>query len=77
MRELVRTTEPVLISFIEATLRSGGVVAVLADQFTSGIEGSIGAFPRRILVAEGDYALARRLLIEAGLGGHLVAAPPP
>jgi hypothetical protein len=35
------------------------------------LEGSIGIFPRRILVAEEDAPAARRLLQEAGLGHEL------
>jgi Putative prokaryotic signal transducing protein len=37
------------------------------------LEGSIGIFPRRILVEEDELPAARRLLTEAGFGGELRA----
>jgi len=36
------------------------------DEFTSGVEGSIGAIPRRLVVADQDAAQARRVLTESG-----------
>ncbi len=44
MRELVRTNDAVLISAIEALLKSAGIPHLLADQNMSVLEGSIGAF---------------------------------
>ena len=35
------------------------------------LEGSIGIFPRRILVAEDEFDAARRLLEEAGFANEL------
>jgi hypothetical protein len=35
------------------------------------LEGSIGIFPRRILVDEDEFDAARRLLEEAGLAAEL------
>jgi len=35
------------------------------------LEGSIGIFPRRILVGEDEVHMARRLLEDAGLGHEL------
>jgi len=35
------------------------------------LEGSIGVFPRRILVGEDQLTMARRLLADAGLGHEL------
>lgn len=43
----------------------------IADQHISGIEGSIGAFPRRILVDSDEIDRARQLMIDAGWGGEL------
>lgn len=40
---------------------------VPADEHISLQEGSIGAFPRRLLVRIDDWAMARRVLTEAGL----------
>jgi len=71
MRELVRTTDPVLISAIEALLNSARIRHIVADQNMSVLEGSIGIFPRRILVREDEIQMARRLLEDAGFGHEL------
>ena len=71
MRELVRTNDAVLISAIEALLKSARIHHMVADQNISIVEGSIGIFPRRILVGEDQVWWARRLLEDAGYGGEL------
>ncbi len=71
MRELVRTNDAVLISAIEALLKAARIVHMIVDQNMSVLEGSIGIFPRRILVADDQAAAARQLLADAGLGGEL------
>lgn len=71
MKELIRTNNPALISFVEALLGEAGISHFVADRNISIVEGSIGAFPRRILVPEDEADAARRLLIDAGLGDEL------
>jgi Putative prokaryotic signal transducing protein len=71
MRELVRTNDAVLISAIEALLKAAHIGHVVVDQNMSVLEGSIGIFPRRILVDTDEVAAARRLLTEAGYGHEL------
>jgi hypothetical protein len=71
MIELMRTNDLVLISAVEAILAEHGIDVLVADQFTSAIEGSLGFLPRRLLVLEEDLAPARRALVEAGLAGEL------
>jgi Putative prokaryotic signal transducing protein len=72
MHELLRSNDAVLISFAEAMLRQAGIASMVADQHISVIEGSIGAFPRRLLVSADDATSARRVLTEAGLDSWLV-----
>jgi hypothetical protein len=72
MREVLRSNDPVLIGFAQSILRQAGIASFVADQFMSVVEGSIGAFPRRLQVAEADQAAARRALIEAGLEDWLI-----
>ncbi|MFZ5618388.1 MAG: DUF2007 domain-containing protein [Pseudomonadota bacterium] len=67
----MRTNDPVLISYVEALLKEAGLDYFIADQNISIVEGSIGAFPRRVLVGADDEDAARRLLIDADLGGEL------
>jgi hypothetical protein len=71
LRELVRTNDAVVISAIEALLKSARIAHIVADQNMSVLEGSIGIFPRRILVEESEFAAARRLLTEAGFANEL------
>jgi hypothetical protein len=71
LRELVRTNDAVLISAIEALLNGAGIPHLLADQNISVLEGSIGAFQRRILVGEDEIDAARDLLVDAGYGNEL------
>jgi hypothetical protein len=71
LRELVRTNDAVVISAIEALLKGAGIAHLIVDQNMSVLEGSIGIFPRRILVGEDQLAAARRLLSEAGFAREL------
>lgn len=66
MRLIVQSVDPVRISFLLALLKDAGIGCVLLDQHISALEGGIGAFPRRLAVAEEDLAAARRVLREAG-----------
>lgn len=71
MIELIRTNDPVLLSFLQALCAEARIETLLLDQHTSIVEGSIGAIPRRLMVADKDAAEARRLLalaIEADAG---------
>ena len=56
----------VRLSFLQALLRDGGLSPVLLDAHVAAVEGSIGAIPRRLAVAEDEAAQARRILTEAG-----------
>ena len=71
MRELVRTNDAVLISAIEALLKGAAIGHMVVDQNISVLEGSIGAFQRRILVGEDQFTAARQLLADAGFGNEL------
>ncbi len=71
MRELLRSNDPVVISFVEALLKEAGIVHSIADQHMSILDGSIGVLPRRVLVAEDDLAQAQRILRNAGLADEL------
>ena len=77
MRELLATNDPVLLSFVVSLLRDAGIEAIVLDRHISVLEGSIGAFPRRVLAADGHLQQARRILTEAGLGQWLVADDAP
>jgi Putative prokaryotic signal transducing protein len=71
MREIVRTNDPVLITAIEALLQAARIQHVVLDQNMSVLEGSIGMLQRRVMVRDDSVAVARKLLIDAGLGHEL------
>jgi hypothetical protein len=75
MEELLRTNDLVLISFVEALLREAGIEPFVADQNMSSVEGSLFMLPRRVMVPTDDIDAARRLMVEAGIGGELEKPP--
>ena len=72
MREILRSNDAVLINFAQSVLRQVGITSFLADQNISVVEGSIGAFPRRLLVGDEAWPAAYRALLEAGLEASLL-----
>ncbi len=71
MEELIRTNDPVLLSFAECLLRDAGLRAFIADSHMSVLEGSAGFIMRRILVDSDDFKEAVDLMHDAGLGHEL------
>lgn len=67
MVELLRSNDPVLMSFVRSLLLDAGIEHSVADAHMSVIEGSIGALPSRLLVAQDQYSDAHRLLVDAGV----------
>jgi hypothetical protein len=65
MKELLRTNNVVRLSWAQALLRDAGIDSVLLDHHTSLVEGSIGAIPRRLMVAERDHGPAQALIAAA------------
>ncbi len=66
MRELFRTGDPVQLSWATALLAGENIESVVFDTHMSFAEGSISAIPRRLMVADEDFAAAHRLLAETG-----------
>lgn len=70
MRELLRTTNLVRLSWVQALLAESNIQAVVLDSHMSVLEGSANAIPRRLAVSDADYPAAVRVLEESGeLGG--------
>ena len=74
MTELIRSNDIVLMGFAQSLLETAEIPVLIADNHMSLMEGSIGAFPRRLLVPDDHAAQARRLLVDAGLA-HELRAP--
>lgn len=73
MKELLRSNDTVLISYVSALLEAEGIGFMVADANMSVLEGSIGALPRRVLVESDRADRARHVLIEAGIGNVIAA----
>jgi hypothetical protein len=71
MKELIRTNDAVVLSFVQSLLKDAGIDCLVADQNMSVLDGSIGILPRRVLVADDDIEAARTLLRQAGVGNEL------
>jgi Putative prokaryotic signal transducing protein len=66
MRELLRSNDLVHLSWARAMLAAEGIDSLLLDDHVSGIEGSIGAIPRRLMVPEELFERAEQVLAGAG-----------
>ena len=67
MQTVTLTNDPVRLSFLRAVLHDAGIGCWVLDEFASSMDGSIGAIPRRLVVADEDAARARRILADSNL----------
>ncbi|MEM9123849.1 MAG: DUF2007 domain-containing protein [Pseudomonadota bacterium] len=67
MKELLRSNDPVLLSFVESLMAGEGIAFHQLDLHTSMVEGSIGALPRRIMVRKEDLGRAQAVLRDVGV----------
>ena len=74
MKELLRSNDAVLISFIDALLKDVDIPHFVADSHMSILDGSLGVLPRRVLVDAEHLEQARRILRDADLGHELSEA---
>lgn len=65
MRELLRSNDLVHLSWVKAMLAAEGMDCVILDEHVSGIEGSIDAFPRRLMIDDDLFERAEALLRQA------------
>lgn len=75
MVEIIRTNDMILLSFATSCLEAEGIAVVVADQHMAGLEGAIGAIPRRLCVGADDWQRARTILANAGLAANLLDNP--
>jgi hypothetical protein len=67
MMEVLRSNDPVVVSFAVSVLRDAGIEHSVADGHMSVIDGSIGAITNRILVSSDRHDEAVQLLSDAGI----------
>lgn len=71
MRELVRTNDPVLLSFVRALLDDAGIAYDVFDQHTSNTLFWLETIQSRLMVASVQYDRAVVVMTSAGLEGHI------
>lgn len=64
MKELLRTTDPTIIAWATAILQGEGIKTFELDVHMSLLDGSIGVFPRRLMVADRDLFMARAAMTD-------------
>ena len=62
MKELLRSNDLVMLSWIKAVLNEANIETFVLDEQMSVLEGSAAAIPRRVMVKEEDHAEARKAL---------------
>ncbi len=67
MKQLLRTTDPATIAFAQALLQGEGIDCFEMDVNMSVLEGSIGIFPRRLMVLDRDFDRALTTLNDNGI----------
>ena len=70
MRELMRTNNPVELSFLKALLTEAGIAFEVFDANMSITEGNANFIAPRVMVDAEDFQRAKRLLREAGVDGR-------
>jgi hypothetical protein len=66
MKQLYRTTDMASMAFAKALLQGEDIDCFEMDVNMSVLEGSIGIFPRRLMVVDDDYEDARVVLEDNG-----------
>jgi hypothetical protein len=69
MKELLRSNNPTDIAFAKALLDGEDIDCFEMDVNMSVLEGSIGIFPRRLMVLDADLEEARVVLSDNGFKG--------
>lgn len=72
MIEIMRTTNPVDINYVQALLKDADIFVAIFDDNISIVEGSIGLFPKRVMISEDDTEAVRSLLRDTELQDALL-----
>ena len=64
MRPVLKTNNPVLLSFAQSLLNEAEIDFVVFDENASVMDGSLGILPRRLMVADDDFERGQAVLRE-------------
>ena len=62
MKEVLRTNNLILISWVQTILDDAGIQNKLLDTHASNIEGNISAIQRRLVVSNDDFQQSQKLI---------------
>jgi Putative prokaryotic signal transducing protein len=65
MRVVLKTNNPVVLSYASHVLEESGIAAMVFDTHASIMDGSMAMVPRRLMVEDEDFNRAEKLLREA------------
>ncbi|HEV7960359.1 MAG TPA: DUF2007 domain-containing protein [Rhizomicrobium sp.] len=65
MRVVLKTNNPVVLSYASHVLEEAGITAMVFDTHASIMDGSMAMVPRRMMVADEDFSRAEKLLRDA------------
>lgn len=70
MKELLRSIDPVALSWVSAVLADAGIECEIFDTHASILEGSMMMLPRRLMVDDTDFQAASEILEDLRRAGH-------
>lgn len=65
MRAVLKTIDPVVLTYAANLLSQEGIESVIFDTHASVMDGSMGFLPRRLMVSDDDFVRAEKLLRQA------------
>jgi len=71
MKEILRTTDALDVTFATALLKGEGIRYYVLGENMAVLEGSIGIFPRRLMVSREDAFVAAAVLRDNGIDSGL------
>jgi hypothetical protein len=67
MQEILRTNDPILISYVRSLLMDAGIESVEFDSHIANLEGGVSAIPCRLMVIDADVDRAVSILADSKL----------
>lgn len=67
MKEILRSNDMVLVSYVQSLLDESSISYIVLDNHMSVVEGSLGILPRRLMVGDEEFLHAQKILKDAGI----------